>query len=250
MRLKRSISGDMAGFSEVRRQSQTIEQAGIAQMNETGADVSDMNPRLAFVVAAPEMAVLAEALRVGRAQRHRLETQAMEAVDQADVASERNPLQTAHGQQISDRDDAQPGAARVAGGQIANLDDAGAVHRTVSGGTDQGLDGAVQIMFEKQRPLGGPAHASGCAERAVDIIEPEQLRHEMTNVGAVDLAKTLLDERFELISSRLSRQSPVQVANRRAGIAKGQRQVDVPVEIGHGSTFSLGLLGESIEVVS
>src|SRR5471032_1377050 len=86
--LKRSTSGDMAGILDGRRQAQAIEQADVVQMNEPGADVADMDPGLAFVVTAPVEAVVAQPRRIGGAERHRFQTEAMKAVHQADIAGE------------------------------------------------------------------------------------------------------------------------------------------------------------------
>jgi hypothetical protein len=72
----------------------------------------------------------------------------------------------------------------------------------------------------------------------------------MPDISTVDLAKTLLDKRFKLGTPGVRRQSPVQMAERLANVAEGQWQLNVPIEIGHGPTFSPGLVGRSIEPVS
>ncbi|MNR63883.1 hypothetical protein D3C85_1863380 [compost metagenome] len=64
----------------------------------------------------------------------------MKAVDQANVAGKRHPFQPAHGQQVSDGDDARSCAASIAGGQIAGFDDACAVHGATGSGADQWFD--------------------------------------------------------------------------------------------------------------
>jgi len=74
----------------------------------------------------------------------------VKAVHQANVAGERHPFQAAHGQQVSDGDDAHSRTARVGGGQVAHLDDASPVYRTIGSGTDQRIDRFVQVTFQKQ----------------------------------------------------------------------------------------------------
>jgi hypothetical protein len=72
----------------------------------------------------------------------------------------------------------------------------------------------------------------------------------MANVGTVGLAETLLDKGFEGAPLRVVGQGPGEVQPRRFGLAKPQRQLNIPVEIGHWKIPPPDLLGRSIEGVS
>ncbi|MNF70256.1 hypothetical protein D3C84_521600 [compost metagenome] len=196
------------------------------------------------------MPVVAQSLRVGGAEGHRFQAQSVKAVDQAHVAGECHPFQPAHGQQIGNGNDAHPRIAGVGGGQIADLDNAGRVHRTLHHGADQCLDRFVQITLQKQRLVTAQAYPGDRAQFAVAAAYAEQLRHELTNVCTVNLAKALLDKVLEYRPLFIARQGAGQDDLWRFCLAEVQRQCNVPVEIGHGRNASLYKFEGSIRGIS
>ncbi|MNN80889.1 hypothetical protein D3C81_1976550 [compost metagenome] len=103
----------------------------------------------------------------------------------------------------------------------------------VGRGTDQRIDRLVQVTFQEQRPGARQTYPDHRTKRAGRIAHAKQLRHEMANIGTVGLTKTLLDKGFEGAPLRSVRQGPDEIHLLCFGQAKVQRQLNVPVEIGH-----------------
>lgn len=76
------------------------------------------------------------------------------------------------------------------------------------------------------------------------MADAKQLRHEMSDVGAVGKAKTLLDKGLEGGALRVVGQGASQAHLCTVGRAEQHGQGDVPVDIGHWRRASHVKLGE------
>ncbi|MOA59885.1 hypothetical protein D3C78_1846180 [compost metagenome] len=72
----------------------------------------------------------------------------------------------------------------------------------------------------------------------------------MADVGTVGLAESLLDKTFEDGPLRVARQCSDKIHLQFFGLAEVQRQLNIPVEIGHWKTPPPDQLGRSIKGIS
>lgn len=139
-----------------------------------------MHPRLAFVVLV--MAVIAQALRVGGAQGDRLQAEAVEAVDQADIAGEHLQATMASSQVMAMM------LRRALPVSLAARLPTSAMARRSTGWSAAALigeaDRMVQVTFQEQRFGARQAHPGDGTQFTVGLAHAKQLRHEVADIGA------------------------------------------------------------------
>ena len=172
------------------------EQAAALQLVEAFGDVTGHHAGLRGVVAAPLQAGFPQAQRVGRAQINRAQGQALEAVEQHRRAGEHHPGVTAGGQVVRQRDDQQTTGAGRQCGKVADFDDLLTAHRQIGVLMNGVAHRLIQIVLKKQRATGTAAHADTGLQFAL-LAEAKQFRHELADVGAVGIGKTVVNKTLQ-----------------------------------------------------